>query len=314
MISKVSIRNFKSLRDVHVDLERFTVFVGPNASGKTSILQALDLLCRAFQPVVQTEYEGNDPTPNITHVRNEDVEAELAQARSRGAKEAVEVAAYAGGVWCRYRTRSKATSPGPAQVGQAILSGGVLDVGPDPDLETWRAWNLNDTQPNPLPSSALLRLEPSKLMRPRPAESDPTIITADGTGLHSALANIALSDPETWQKLQDQLRQIVPTVRRLRHTMKGANNSPALLFDTQGADSLSADQVSEGTLLVLGLLAALHAPTRPNLVLLDDLDRGLHPQAQRELSGLLRGVLESNPRLAVHGDDPLAVPARLHGV
>ena len=49
MISKVSIRNFKCLRDVQIDLERFTVFVGPNASGKSSILQGLNLLCLSFR-------------------------------------------------------------------------------------------------------------------------------------------------------------------------------------------------------------------------------------------------------------------------
>jgi hypothetical protein len=52
-------------------------------------------------------------------------------------------------------------------------------------------------------------------------------------------------------------------------------------------------------LLVLGLLAALHAPDRPNLVLLDDLDRGLHHGAQKELMSLLRGLLETNPDLQV---------------
>jgi AAA15 family ATPase/GTPase len=49
MIRKTSIRNFKSLRDVCIDLKRFTVFVGPNASGKSSILQGLNLLCRTFR-------------------------------------------------------------------------------------------------------------------------------------------------------------------------------------------------------------------------------------------------------------------------
>lgn len=135
-------------------------------------------------------------------------------------------------------------------------------------------------------------------MRPIPAP-DATVMAPDGTGLHSALANIALSDPESWQHLQDQLRQIIPTVRRLRHTMRGNAQSPALLFDMQGADSLPAAQVSEGTLLVLGLLAALHAADRPNLILLDDLDQGLHPKAQRELVGLLRDVLSANPELQI---------------
>ncbi len=44
MFKTASFRNFKSLRHVDVDFERLTVIVGPNASGKTSILEGLHLL------------------------------------------------------------------------------------------------------------------------------------------------------------------------------------------------------------------------------------------------------------------------------
>jgi len=44
MIQTVSFKNFKALRDLTISLERFTVLVGPNASGKTSVLQGLDSL------------------------------------------------------------------------------------------------------------------------------------------------------------------------------------------------------------------------------------------------------------------------------
>jgi predicted ATPase len=123
-------------------------------------------------------------------------------------------------------------------------------------------------------------------------------MTPAGAGLHAALANMAVHNPDSWQALQANLQRIIPSIRGLRHTKTANLNQPAgLLFDTVGADSLPAEQVSEGTLLVLGLLAALHAPGRPSLVLLDDLDRGLHPKAQRELIALLRGLLETNPDL-----------------
>ena len=46
MIQNASFRNFKSLRHVEVDFERLTVFVGPNASGKTSILEGLYYLAQ----------------------------------------------------------------------------------------------------------------------------------------------------------------------------------------------------------------------------------------------------------------------------
>ncbi len=41
MLDKVRIQNFRCLRDVTLDLGAFTVFVGPNASGKTAIADAL---------------------------------------------------------------------------------------------------------------------------------------------------------------------------------------------------------------------------------------------------------------------------------
>src|SRR5438132_1236446 len=47
MIHSVTMKNFKALRSVEASLERFTVLVGPNASGKSSILQGLNCLCEA---------------------------------------------------------------------------------------------------------------------------------------------------------------------------------------------------------------------------------------------------------------------------
>ena len=44
MIDIVRFKNFKALRDVTVLLGQLTVLVGPNASGKTSVLQGLDYL------------------------------------------------------------------------------------------------------------------------------------------------------------------------------------------------------------------------------------------------------------------------------
>jgi predicted ATPase len=304
MISKCFIRNFKCLRDVKTELERFTVLVGPNASGKSSILQAMDLLCRSFL------------APGGS------VESELSQAVSQGATDKAELGAELGGKIFRYRGLSRFPLAGLNIGGQAWSGEGRgVAIGPNPKPDDWKHWTFekgdqtpfpnsttttttpaptfNQGNQSPLPLSVLLRLEASKLIPSNPALPEPTIMRPDGTGLHWALANMALNDPDSWQKLQADLHGIIPTIRRLRHTKTAMNQPAALLFDTVGADSLLAFQVSEGTLLVLGLLAALYAPGRPNLVLLDDLDRGLHPKAQKELISLLRGLMETNPDLQI---------------
>jgi predicted ATPase len=283
MLNKASIRNFKCLRDVQIELERFTVFVGPNGSGKSSILQALDLLCRSF------------------HGQEGSIEGALLQVQSRGSKNSIELVAESSGKCYRYRARSLSSPSNPHfpdfTAPDQVWSGQGHGVAADLKSADWKPWNPNLGVSSPLPLSTLLRLEASKLIPSDIFNSDPTAMEPDGAGLHSALASMALNDPDTWQQLQANLRRIIPTIRRLRHTKPALSQPAAILFDTVGADSVPAQQVSEGTLLVLGLLAALHAPDRPSLVLLDDLDRGLHPRAQKDLISLLRGLLETNPDL-----------------
>jgi len=57
--------------------------------------------------------------------------------------------------------------------------------------------------------------------------------------------------------------------------------------------------VSEGTLIALAVLALAHHSPGVRYVLLDDIDRGLHPLAQKALVAQLRGVLAARPDLKI---------------
>ena len=56
---------------------------------------------------------------------------------------------------------------------------------------------------------------------------------------------------------------------------------------------------SEGTMRILGLLAALLGPVAPRLMLVDDLDLGLHPKAQRKLLPMICAILDEVPDLQI---------------
>lgn len=43
MLTRIHINNFKKLNDVDIELGKAVVFIGPNNSGKTTVLQALAL-------------------------------------------------------------------------------------------------------------------------------------------------------------------------------------------------------------------------------------------------------------------------------
>jgi predicted ATPase len=270
MIAQVHIENYKCLRDVSISLERFTVFVGANGSGKTSILQALDLLCRTFR------------------VHPGQIDGEYRQNKTYGVEDEVELSCSIDEMHFRYRTKM---IEGKAQLNGKHWHGEGNAFAKHGDPLDWKHWQQEHGM---LPNPVWLRLDPNALRTTGPANSDSRMMLPNGQGLHSATAAMNLEDPDQWQKLQEDLRRIVPSIRRLRHTPQNE-----LLFDMVNGKSLKAHQISEGTLLTLGLLSAIHGVNKPGLLLLDDLDRALHPKAQRELIELLRGVQATNPAIQI---------------
>ena len=59
MIKRLQIQNFKALRDVTMELTPIHVLIGPNDSGKTSILEAVAALCRSVDHELNHAFTGS---------------------------------------------------------------------------------------------------------------------------------------------------------------------------------------------------------------------------------------------------------------
>lgn len=55
-VKSVSIRNYRSLKDVTIRLDGLTTIIGPNGSGKTSVLRALELFSNDAPPVTLRDF------------------------------------------------------------------------------------------------------------------------------------------------------------------------------------------------------------------------------------------------------------------
>ncbi|RLF90073.1 hypothetical protein DRN46_04395, partial [Thermococci archaeon] len=54
MIRKLIIENYRSIERLEVELSMLNALIGPNSSGKTNILKALDLIVGATYPSVRS--------------------------------------------------------------------------------------------------------------------------------------------------------------------------------------------------------------------------------------------------------------------
>jgi predicted ATPase len=152
------------------------------------------------------------------------------------------------------------------------------------------------------------------------ADEIPTM-TPDGATLASVVAYLITTEPERFADLSARIRQVVPAVERLRvrpakvqltePTTISVNRKEIpywetrevigheLLFDLKDAPGIPARAVSEGTLLVTALLTATVWSQGADMLLIDDLEKGLHPKAQRELVDALKALLATDPRMQI---------------
>lgn len=254
MIESLSLRNFKVLRSVDVRLQPLTLIVGPNSSGKSSLLSALNYALK-YHIEGSLDLEGlksrlsNGPFRLNLYLREGRQSFELSL--TEGRRHSVE---------------------GDPSAVQGSLPWAVLD------------------------------LDIKKLAHPSPAREIVQTLPPDGSGLASILAGLHLEAHDQFNEIVERLKTVVPTVQGLRIKRRALEPQEVgyeLLFDMKGGEGIPAEYVSEGTLITLALLVLLAGPNPPGLVLIENLERGLHPKALCDLVDQIRSLQKENPRLQV---------------
>jgi predicted ATPase len=302
MIHAVRFRNFKALRDVEIELDRFTVLVGPTASGKTSALEGLHHL---------TRLASTDPRHVLTG------RSALGVLASRGAEGVFEL-----GLSGTFRRKK----------GDLTLSFNAIEDFPFSDTyrfeSRWgdRRFSVRRelTPPEDVPSmhpgselglglvlheAAFLRLDLDRLAEASYSDLPTPVMGPDGSGLAAVVADMAVSRPDDFARLQEALRTIVPGLLRVRLVRArvarhGAGDEEPvwgheIVFDMAGATDIPARAASEGILRTLGLLAALLGPERRELVLVDRLEQAQNPRSFADLMDQIGQILALDPDLQI---------------
>lgn len=271
MIRKAKYENFKGLRDVEVTFDLpLTVLVGPNASGKTSVLQGIEIVVERWINTGNHEHFGRLASVD---------------AQSGPTLQVLDESDSGFGVIHVGPSRELKSKGGFLRI-----SSGEVASEERPTIAT--------------PFSPILRprYRSSEIAKPSTTHATPPPVQLDGSGLPSLLGYLKLRDDELFDRIEAQFCRIIPNVKKLRVDRSPAAGGTAgekLLFDTTFASKVPADQMSDGTLYILALVVAILGPHRPKTLLIDDIDLRLHPQAQYELVALLKEFLKEFPDLQI---------------
>jgi predicted ATPase len=276
MLSRARVQGYKCLRDVTVELGRFNVLIGRNDSGKSAFLQAMaepSLALLRWHPTSPAEVSRGDWT--------------IALEGETG------VFLFDSAQYNKPRYQHPA---GPED---------TLNFLSRRQAEIWFASHHELATTDPV------SLDPGHIALHSPAKDAAidAFVTSRGGGTAAHLAALALGDRERFDAVEGALQEVTGgRVHRL--VVKDVGGSTyTLAFKLHDGTVVAAQHMSQGLLLYTGFLALVHRATLPGVLLVEEPERGLHPQRLVEVISALRGLSERGVQVLVttHSPDVLGV-------
>ncbi|MBN1609798.1 MAG: ATP-binding protein [Polyangiaceae bacterium] len=290
-IQQLEVENYGCIRKASFILSPLHALIGPNDSGKSTILRALRVATQFATDAFPASGTPFDPMLDLKSV--------------------------AASLLLRYEGRLGYHVWTAA--GQQIRESVLLPEGERPAGGESRALNvpgiLQRKNDNPAPPSlverlttaVMVRFDPNALRTPSKQilASEPVrFLDETGKGLASVYQAINSRDVDAFVAIRDRTKQLFPTIQTIRvPTVK--DNLVTLEATLNDGTVVPAAALSEGLLYFLGF-AALRYLAETRLYLIEEPENGLHPARISEVMAILREISKQS-QVVVATHSPLVV-------
>ena len=265
MLTKLHIRNFKSLRDVELCLGRLNVFIGANASGKSNVLDALRVL------------QGIGNRYSLSEILN---------GKPKSATNAQWEGIRGGSANVSFDKKPDT----PVRFGVTAKGAPAIDYSfaflPD-------TCKMADEYFSPMHDKLFQLLANVQRINPSPAilgqytQLQHTERMGEQGENFAGLVKTICDDPESKAAYLGWLQHLRPDRIEDMGVLEGAMSDLMFYIEERG-QKFPAPVLSEGTLRFAALAAAFFQPDMPAAITIEEPENGIHPSRLRLLMELLR--------------------------
>lgn len=296
MIEYLEIEGFKSIKQLQIELRPINVLIGSNGAGKSNFVSFFKLLNALYNQRL-ANFTLNEGVDNVFHFGRKTTESlygKLIFSRS--------------GIDTNNAYWFQLT---PNQHGGLFVDSEGYGYNVDPEDDRYNYFVEHDLMESLLLNKQDYRYDyiksylsgiqmyhfhdtsnTSRLRTPCEIE-DNLALAFDGRNLPAFLFYLQEQEPKRFRRLVKVIQSIAPYLDRF--ILQPSRHNPqeiALRWSEKGdpESSFSAYQLSDGTLRFIALATVLMQPNPPEVIIIDEPELGLHPQAITKLAGLIRMV------------------------
>jgi predicted ATPase len=329
VLSRFRVQGFKSLHDVEIDLAPLVVLIGPNASGKSNLLEALLLLSRlATEQTLSGAFEAplrGYPLEAFSFSER-GLEGLFEQQSADLVLEAeIEGLAY------RVRVRIQPKTGGLSVVDESLARIGRSDLPTSDQVLDWVVVRLSpdgfdrtalsgergveelDRLRTELGAWRTYYLDPRDAMREPQPPRGVTDIGPRGEWIAPFLFRLKESEAlhRDFEGIGRALRAAIPTIEGLDVDLDPRRGTLDIVLQQDGT-RFTSRVVSEGTLRILALCCLAASPWPARLIAFEEPENGVHPRRVDVIADLLLGMTEEGrSQVVVTTHSPTFIAAML---
>jgi energy-coupling factor transporter ATP-binding protein EcfA2 len=288
-VEELRIRDYGCIQDATFRFSRLHALIGPNDSGKSTVLRALRTLSFVISGEI-TEGQQGTLLRAVQMSKGEGPRFEVSASTATWAVDFTRSGSYGWGLF----TRGRVPEARPEK-GAKSSSFGPASTRPTKNFKV------------ALQNAQVLRLEPEALRAPHSLipDSEPLrFVDERGTGLPALYDALLTRELRAYQAINGELSRLFPDVESIRLVTVDRHTKGIGVKLVDGT-FVPADLMSEGLLFYLAFAVLPYlAPT--SLLLVEEPENGLHPARIAEVVGVLRAISRTTQViLATHS--PLVV-------
>ncbi len=276
MIKKLTVKNYKSLKDIELELGKFNVLIGPNASGKSNLLDCLAFISEIAQGTVDGSLTGRGGYERVVFGgEKENVGLSIDFTRDN------ETAQFFISISDKGIDEERLSIGDVVEIDRHLNdikkrldTGEYEKVGADTWIAAIYYYSLKNKEY--LSSWRLYNFITSEMRHTDSAKRN-LILDKNGGNLAQVLLSLHNERPKTFDKIEDMLKQAIPQIDELL-TPLTEDGKTYVAIREKGFDSpFDYFQVSDGTLKLLAYITAITA-NEPKLICFEEPENFIHPR------------------------------------